>query len=60
MKFKQKGNTKVWLLVSALVVVGGAIMILSNGMSPSAEDASGTIVPAERYRADQIDGSDVA
>jgi hypothetical protein len=59
MNFKQTGNVKVYLLVIALVVIGAAIMFLSDGMSPTAEDAAGTIVPAERYRANQIDSDDV-
>ena len=54
MNFKQTGNAKVYLLVVVLVVIGAAIMFFSDGMSPNAEDASGTIVPAERYRADQM------
>ena len=50
---------KVYLLVVVLVVIGAAIMFFSDGMSPNAEDTSGTIVPAERYRADQIGSEDV-
>ena len=59
MMLKQNGNAKVWLLIGALVVVVGAILYFDDNFPPSGKDASGTIVPAERYRADQISGEDV-
>ena len=59
MSDKQKGNTKIYVLVGVLVLVGGAVMLLSDGFPPGSENAKGTIAPAERYRAPQIDSDDV-
>jgi hypothetical protein len=59
MKMRQSGNAKIWVLVGALVIAAGAIMFLGDSYLPSGKDAAGTIVPAERYRAGQIESDDV-
>src|SRR4029079_5411154 len=47
------------------VVIGGGVLAaaiivaLSTGLFPPSNDTAGTIVPAERYRAPQIDAGDV-
>ncbi len=59
MKSGQIGNTKVWMLVAALAVAIAAVVFFGGNYPPDSEMASGTIVPAERYRADQITSDDV-
>ena len=59
MKSGQNGNTKVWMLVAALAVAIAAVVFFGSNYPPDSEMASGTIVPAERYRADQITSDDV-
>ena len=60
MTIRQKGYSKVWLLAGVLMLVAGIIMFLGDDFPPVGDEAAGTIVPAERYRADQIDDEDVA
>ena len=43
MKHRQKGNTKIFLLIGVLVLVGGAVMLMSDGMQPDPEGAKGTV-----------------
>jgi hypothetical protein len=59
MSFRQTGNAKIFVLVGTLVLIAGAIALLGKYHSPDGEGATGTIVPAERYRADQIERDDV-
>ena len=59
MKKTQLGNSKIWMLIAALVVMAGIVAYTGGMFSPSEEEVSGTIVPAERYRGDQLDSEDV-
>ncbi len=59
MKNTQQGNTKIYMLVGALVVAAGAVVFFSDNFKPAGENAAGTIVPAERYRTNQISKDDV-
>ena len=59
MKSGQNGNTKVWMLVAALAVAIAAVVFFGSNYPPDSEMAAGTIVPAERYRSDQIAKEDV-
>ena len=51
-------NQKTLIVVAALAVVIGGVAFFASDM-PSGEQASGTIVPAERYRGEQITSDDV-
>ena len=52
------GNRKIWL--GAGIAAAAAIVAVSTGIfPPSATDTTGTIVPAQRYRADQPTAADV-
>jgi len=59
MKSGQIGNTKVWMLVAALAVAIAAVVFFGSNYPPDSEMASGTIVPAERYRSEQLSSDDV-
>ena len=52
-------NQKTFIVVLGLAVVIGGVAFLGNGFQFGDDQASGTIVPAERYRGEQIDSSDV-
>ena len=52
-------NSKTWLIIGALVIVVGGILYLGGDFPGGDDQASGTIVPAERYRGEQVSGSDV-
>ncbi|MDH4021077.1 MAG: hypothetical protein OEU84_15910, partial [Xanthomonadales bacterium] len=47
-------NQKTWIVVAGLAVVIAGVAFLSNDFPSGSEQASGTIVPAERYRGEQI------
>ena len=59
MKSRQLGSSKIFMLIAALAVAIGAILYFGGDIPQDGTNASGTIVPAERYRANQIDSSDV-
>ncbi len=52
-------NHKTWIVVGVLAVVIGGVAFLGDDFPPGSDQASGTIVPAERYRGEQISKSDV-
>ncbi len=52
-------NQKTWIVVGVLAVVIGGVAFLGNDFPSGSDQASGTIVPAERYRGEQITSSDV-
>ena len=52
-------NQKTLIVVVALAVVIGGVAFFASDMPSDSDQASGTIVPAERYRGDQITASDV-
>jgi hypothetical protein len=47
-------NQKTWIVVAGLAAVIAGVAFLSNDFPSGSEQASGTIVPAERYPGDQI------
>src|SRR5260221_22639 len=53
------GKRKVWIAlgIAAVAVTAAGIYVLDK--SPSSEDVSGTIAPAQRYRSAQAPGADV-
>jgi hypothetical protein len=59
MKHTQLGNSKVWMLVVSLIVVAGIVLYMGGVYPPPEEEVRGTIVPAERYRGDQLDSEDI-
>ena len=59
MKSYQTGSSKVWVLVAVLAAAIGAVLYLGGVYPPGDQSVSGTIVPAERYRANQITSDDV-
>ncbi len=59
MKSKQTGSSKVWVLVAVLAAAIGAVLYVGGIFPPGEENVSGTIVPAERYRANQVTSDDV-
>ena len=59
MRTSQTGSTKVWILVVALAAAVSAILYVGTYWPPGEEGVSGTIVPAERYRSNQISSEDV-
>ena len=59
MKSRQAGNSKVWVLVAVLAAAIGAVLYVGGIFPPGEQNVSGTIVPAERYRANQINSDDV-
>ena len=52
-------NQKIWIAIGVLAVVVGGVAFLGDDFPTGSEQASGTIVPAERYRGEQITSSDV-
>src|SRR5260221_1841867 len=52
------GKRKVWIAlgIAAVAVTAAGIYVLDK--SPSSEDVSGTIAPAQRYRSAQAPGAD--
>ncbi|MCP4044869.1 MAG: hypothetical protein GY732_02625, partial [Gammaproteobacteria bacterium] len=52
-------NQKTLIVVAALAVVIGGVAFFASDMPSGSDQASGTIVPAERYRGDQITAGDV-
>jgi len=61
MRVRQSGNVKILVLVIALAVLAAGLLMLSDGFPPGVEDqATGTIVPAQRYHSSQITSDDVA
>ena len=52
-------NQKVWIVVVVLAVVMAGVAYLGDDYPYGNDKASGTIVPAERYRADQISSEDI-
>ena len=52
-------NSKTWIVVVVLAVVICGVAFLGKDFPSGSDQASGTIVPAERYRADQISSEDV-
>ena len=48
----QAGNARKFWIVGGAVAVGGVAAMIALDYPPSAEDTSGTIVPAKRFRAD--------
>src|ERR1700687_3078527 len=54
-----KTTTKLMLAGSALVAIAGGVLVVGGVYPPSHSMTSGTIVPAERYRAKQMSHFDV-
>ena len=52
-------NQKTLIVVAGLAVVIGGDVFLGGDFPTGSDQASGTIVPAERYRGEQISSSDV-
>jgi hypothetical protein len=46
-------------LVAVLAAAAAAMFVISEKYAPDEESVSGTIVPAQRYRANQIESDDV-
>jgi len=47
-------NQKTWIVVTGLAIVIGGVAFLGGDFPTDSDQASGTIVPAERYRGEQI------
>ena len=52
-------NQKTWIVIAGLAVVIGGVAYLGDDFPSGSDQASGTIVPAERYRGEQISSNDV-
>jgi len=52
-------NQKTWMIIAGLAVVIGGVVYLGDDFPAGSDQASGTIVPAERYRGEQITTNDV-
>ena len=52
-------NQKTWIVVAGLAIVIGGVAFLGGDFPTDSDQASGTIVPAERYRGEQISSNDV-
>ena len=52
-------NQKTWIVIVGLAIVIGGVAFLGNDFPAGDDQASGTIVPAERYRGEQIASDDV-
>ena len=52
-------NQKVWMVVAGLAIVIGGVAFLGGDFPTGSDQAAGTIVPAERYRGEQISDNDV-
>ena len=52
-------NQKIWIVIGVLAVVIGGVAFLGNDFPSGSDEVSGTIVPAERYRGEQLSSDDV-
>jgi len=43
-------NQKTWIVIAGLAIVIGGVAFLGGDFPSGSDQASGTIVPAERYR----------
>jgi len=51
------GNSKTWIIGLGVLAVVAVAAYLSTGNPPAQQDTAGTIVPAQRYRADGAGGA---
>ena len=52
-------NQKTLMVIAGLAIVIGGVAFLGNDFPAGSDKASGTIVPAERYRGEQITSDDI-